>query len=254
MRHILRPLIGFETWPRFDNRPFKRFPVRFLRYWFMRTLLEDLYSELRRPLSVLEVGIGGGRMLAFMDGPPREGGYDLPNLVSRWDGLDVKSDPASLTRYSYSGYIERDVEGDFSLPHKYDAVILLHVLEHLFDPEAAMRRLLGFVNYNGILIGGSPTMPTFIATIHERRLRAKNSNKLVTSHRHLSAITKRRIVRFSGENNLRIDLLTGAFFARLGEHPVENSKTWVRANLAWGALFPTLGGELYFSLRKTPPP
>ena len=66
MRHIRRPLVGFETWPRFDNRPFKRFPVRFLRYWFMRILLEDLHAELGRPLSVLEIGIGGGRMLAFM--------------------------------------------------------------------------------------------------------------------------------------------------------------------------------------------
>jgi len=251
MQHIRRPLIGFDTWPRFDKRPFKRYPVRFLRYWFMRVLLEDLSAELGRPISVLEVGIGGGRMLAFMDGAPCAERYDLPASIARWDGLDVQSDPQSLQRYSYTNYFETNVEEDFHLPTMYDAVVLLHVLEHLFQPEAAMHRLLKFVNANGLMVGGSPTMPSFVASIHERRLRAKNQDKLVTSHRHLSAITPTRIARFARRNNLRIDLLAGAFFARLGEYPVENSATWMRLNLFWGALFPALGGEIYFSLRRT---
>ena len=186
-------------------------------------------------------------------GPTEGGGYDLPNSIARWDGLDVKSDPVSLARYSYTSYIEMDVEETFELPRKYDAIVLLHVLEHLLRPEAAMHRLLNFLNDDGIMIGGSPTMPSFIATIHERQNRVKYRDRAVTSHRHLSAITKKRIVRFSRENDLRIDLLTGAFFARLGEYSVENSKMWMRLNLAWGALFPSLGGELYFSLKKASP-
>jgi hypothetical protein len=74
----------------------------------------------------------------------------------------------------------------------------------------------------------------------------------VTSHRHLSAISPGRIRRFARKNNMEIELLTGAFFARLGAYRVEDWAPWIRANLMWGALFPSLGSEVYFSLRRDP--
>lgn len=53
-----------------------------------------------------------------------------------------------------------------------------------------------------------------------------------------------------GTGGLSVDLLAGAFFCRWTNFAAENSPLWMRSNLAWGAIFPSLGGELYFSIRK----
>ena len=46
------------------------------------------------------------------------------------------------------------------------------------------------------------------------------------------------------------ELVTGTFFLRWSGLFLENFPFWIRMNFAWGALFPSLGGEVYFLLRK----
>jgi hypothetical protein len=45
-------------------------------------------------------------------------------------------------------------------------------------------------------------------------------------------------------------MLTGTFLARWSGSPLENRAWWLRLNQFWGALFPSLGGEVYLSARK----
>lgn len=266
MKHVSAPLVGFETAPAIEQmlaemnpaytpRPTRTYPVRYLRYWFMRHVLNQLQFRLNRPLHILEVGIGYGKMLAFMDGPPAEPGVAaLPSIVARWDALSGQADPRTLKRYSYSSFQPVDFDQPFDVPTaQYDAIIALHVLEHLHAPEVMMRRLLPALREGGIIIGGSPTMPDVIGRFHEPWLRRKNADKIhdIRIHKHLSVISPRRVRRFARAENLQVDLLTGAFLARSSSSPLEDQPWWLRMNLAWGALFPSLGGEVYFSLRKT---
>jgi 2-polyprenyl-3-methyl-5-hydroxy-6-metoxy-1,4-benzoquinol methylase len=192
-------------------------------------------------------------MFGFLGGPrAADGRIGLPHLIERWDALDVKVEPGVFDRYCYSDYIETNVEAVFDLRGRhYDAVVLIHVLEHLIEPEAAMLRLREAVRKNGIMLGGSPTMPTLLAAMHEPWLRWKYRRILENplAHRHISVLTPDRILRFARRNHLDIDLLTGTFFCRWSGIVLEDSEWWVRANLLWGAIFPALGGEMYFSLR-----
>jgi SAM-dependent methyltransferase len=259
MRHLRWPLTGFENGqlmkgvtPRAKRT---RYPIRHLRYWFASSALADLHDQLKRPLRVLEVGVDNGDMLCFMGGRKiGDGKFSLPEWIERWDGLDVKIDPDVLDRYSYSDFIEADIEasGDWHHNRRYDAIIVIHILEHLLDPEGAMHRLVALVEPGGILMGGSPTMPSFLAWLHEPQLRRKNAGSMhdVTVHKHLSVITPRRIRRFCRVENMDLTLLAGAFFIRSSGSPLENSALWTRANLLWGGLFPALGGELYFSIAR----
>jgi SAM-dependent methyltransferase len=266
MKHIGAPLAGFSTIPAIESmqiamdpayggRPTRKFPIRYLRYWFMRQALDDLSRRLNRPLRVLEVGIGLGKMLAFMGGPQiAPGRHALPDTIACWDALSAEADPRTLHRYSYSSFQQADIEEPYELaPASYDAVIVLHVLEHLWRPEEAMRRLLPSLRVGGLLIGGSPTMPGLFASLHERWLHRKFADKLddVLAHRHLSVMSPGRIRRFAKAEGLAPDLLSGAFFMRASRSPLEDRSWWLRANLAWGALFPALGGEVYFALRMT---
>ena len=127
MKHVAAPLIGFDKAPAIEamlaelnpnhvQRPTKRFPVRYLRYWFVRQALDRLHGELGRPLRVLEVGIGYGKMLAFMDGPLIDPDrHALPPSIARWDALSARADPRTLRRYSYSSFRQADIEGG----HRY---------------------------------------------------------------------------------------------------------------------------------------
>lgn len=257
MRHLRWPLTGFE-YGQFMKGVTSRakrtsYPIRHLRYWFASAALADLHRRLKRPLRVLEVGVDNGDMLCFMGGRRiAEEQFALPEWIERWDGLDVKIDPDVLKRYSYTDFIEADIEapGQWHRNRRYDAVVLLHILEHLVDPEGALRRLTAVVDPGGILMGGSPTMPSILAWLHEPHLRRKNASHMhdVRVHKHLSVITPSRIRRFCRAEKLDLTLLAGTFFVRSSGSPLENSALWARANLLWGALFPAIGGELYFSI------
>jgi SAM-dependent methyltransferase len=216
-------------------------------------LLQQLHREARRPISVLEVGVGEGKLLSFMGGPQNsEGRAGLPAWIESWDGLDLKFEP-SVSRAAYTNLIAGDIEGHYDLSgRRYDAVILIHVLEHLFDPEMAMHRLRDVLRENGKMIGGSPTMPSLLALVHQPWLRWKHRKvfKDVSVHRHLSVITPRRVKRFARNSGWTVEHLTGAFFLRSSGLWLENYAWWTRANLVWGAITPPLGAEVYFSLSK----
>lgn len=265
MKHIAAPLNGFDTVPSIETmlaefdpnyrgRPTRRFPIRYLRYWFIRYLLTELHRRLDRPIRVLEVGIGRGKMLAFMGGAQIEAGrHALPPSIARWDALSAQADPETLRRYSYSDFRTIDLDKPFELESdSYDAVIVLHVLEHLAAPESVMRQLASGVTQGGLLLGGSPTMPDMLAPIHEHQLRRKYADKLhdVRTHKHLSVITPGRLRRFAKQEGMATDFLSGAFFLRASRNALEDRAWWLRANLTWGAAFPALGGEIYFALRR----
>lgn len=261
MRHLGWPLDGFENVARisgttdtFRRIKYTRYPLGCYRYWFARAALSELHRRLGRPLRVLEAGIGDGLMVGFLGGSEKRGGYALPDWIEVWDGLDVWVDPKMLERFSYSGYFERNLDEPIDLNGRtYDAIVVLHVLEHLYDPESTVARLLRALAPGGQLIGGSPTLPHFLAAVHERRLRekAKTAPPDVHLQRHLAAISTRRVRSIAALNSLAPEVVTGAFFMRNSGKAIENSEWWFRLNALWGALVPPLGSEVYFVLTKS---
>ena len=131
------------------------------------------------------------------------------------------------------------------LPEQYDALILLHILEHLYKPEETVERLLAFVKDGGIVIGGCPSVPERVRHRRERRLRTS-----AQKFGHISAFSPRRLKELAKELNLTLELLTGAYLLRMTGSVLENHRVWRRLNLLFGAVCPGWPGELYWAMRK----
>jgi len=217
-----------------------RYPIRLLRYWFGYQLLREECLRAGRPLAVAEIGVHTGQMLEFVRSAPPGAEW------SRWTAVDAVMLREKLAKAGYGEFHEANLEDPaFALPGTYDTAILLHVLEHLFDPSAAIKKIAAHIAPGGSLIGGFPVVPCFLAGIRERQVR-----RTAAPMGHVSVFSPRRVRRMAAEAGLKVEFLSGAFLLRSKGSRLENSATWMRLNLLWGRLFPGWPGEIYWLMRK----
>jgi len=215
-----------------------RYPVKLLRYWFMYNLIREERIRLGRPLRVCEIGVDQGQMLRFM----RDTGF---SDIACWVAIDCRLQP-ELRKSGYTRQIEANVDlPDFSLDEEYDVIVVLHLLEHLFEPEKLVARLSPALVPGGVVIGGFPVTPKWLASYWQKRIRLTASK-----FGHVSVFSPRRVKNMAQSCELNLDFISGAFFLRKSGSFLENYKGWLRLNLLWGALFPSLGGEIYWRMCK----
>ena len=223
----------------------RTYSMRVMRYWFIYHFLRIEYQQRLKPLNVCEVGIGVGQMLQFMRSVAAIPGLNLVQWSS-WTGVDCCVKQDTLGGLGYTQFIQEDIERSGSwLSADYDAIILLHVLEHLYSPEAAFAMIVPRMKPGSVLMGGFPSVPNFCAMLREPQIRA-NPN----SNGHVSAFSPRRVRRIAGEYGLQLDFLAGAFFLRASGFFLEDQAWWLRFNLAFGALVPNWPSEIYWVMRK----
>jgi SAM-dependent methyltransferase len=141
-----------------------KYPIRALRYWYVAHTI-CAFTEPNKSIKVNEIGINVGEMRKFYRHHCEiEGRYEL---LDRWDGVDV--DISHAPKELYTTLSQHDLVSDKALPHSgYDVVILLHVLEHLHDPEIAFSRICDTLAPGGIIIGGYPSTPQFLLNWREQ--------------------------------------------------------------------------------------
>jgi len=68
---------------------------------------------------------------------------------------------------------------------------------------------------------------------------------------HVSVFSPQRVRNMAKTCGLYLNFISGAFLLRKSGSFLENLKGWLRFNLLWGAFFPALSGEIYWSMRKS---
>lgn len=225
-----------------------RYPFRLMRYWFMLELIRD---EARRrgraDLSVGEVGVDVGQMLAYARDTLASFGEPPP--WCRWEGIDCVLPHEALGRAGYDGLVQLDLEDRDAMaarpPAQYDVIVLLHVVEHLREPEAALADVSRWLRPGGLIVGGAPGTPELARAWWQARLRRR-----ARPRGHVSVVSARRVRDWAAALGLETDWLSGAFLMRRKGFALENHAWWLRLNLAFGAAFPSWPGELYWSWRK----
>lgn len=228
-----------------------RYPARLLRYLLPYAWMEELRSTLGRPLRVCEIGTGSGQMKRFIDFMSQEPAKAAESaFYESWQGFDIAPQVEALKRAGY-GEVEA-FNADEPLQREFrgfDVVLLLHVLEHLREPEDFSRRLAGALDAQTLLIGGVPSVPGLLAGMREARLRQKYK-----PGGHWCKFSAGRVRRLAQGAGLVDVFLTGAFLLRASGSSLENNLHWMRWNLALAHYFPWWPGEVYFRARVAPGP
>ena len=186
-----------------------RYPMRLLRYWFGYQLLREECLRAGRPLAVAEIGVHRGQMLEFVKSAP--GGVSW----SRWTAVDAVMLTEKLKKAGYEDFFDANLEDrGFALPGIYDCAILLHVLEHLFEPEEALKKIAAGIAPGGSLIGGFPVLPGPLEGIREKQVR-RNAGPMG----HVSVFSPARVRRMPSQAGLVPEFSSGAFSSEAREAP-----------------------------------
>ena len=218
-----------------------RYPVAALRYWWACAAMAEEAAGLGRVPVIVDVGCERGQLRRFAGTRPD----------ARWIGLDFNHEHPALISANYDELHHCDLDRGLPLPDgSADIFVCLHVFEHLTDPDSTLKEMVRVVRPGGILLIGVPIAPHPVAIfqgwLYDRGRKAGR----IRARGHIQSFSPHRWKKMAGENKLEVDSMAGSHFFRLtGKFP-ENYALWIRLNQLWGALFPSLGSELYFQLRK----
>ncbi len=255
MRHVLRWPISYlpekavlreEAFGITQEAKSVDYPVRLLRYWFGYHLMREEATRQKRAISIAEIGVDSGQMLRFSQLALSKTEPGAPPWWSKWLAVDVEVREALLREAGYRHFQTANLEEPaLHLDQPYDVAIGLHVFEHLFHPEIAVRMLAENLAPGGLLIGGFPVVPDFCVEPREAKIR-----KTARRFGHVSVFSPKRVRRMCEAAGCRVEFAAGAFMMRKKGSRIENSPLWLRFNLLWGACFPAWPGELYWAARK----
>ena len=219
----------------------KRFPIRGLRYWWLRCAIMAEIEEREGEVVVADVGCSRGHIKRFIGAIPD----------TRWLGLDWCIDEAALRECGYDEMHQCDFDASLPLAdNSVDIVVFSHVIEHLPRPDFTMGELSRILRPGGLLLAGSPVAPSFAARVREWQLRRRLRKGRIKPGGHINSMAPHRWKKLVCARDMDVEMLTGTFFARWSGNPLENHAWWVRLNQLWGALFPAWGGEVYLAARK----
>lgn len=218
------------------------FPIRALRYWFVAHAIVEFANRAKQQLSVNEIGINAGEMRRFYNHHCQV--EELTDGVVHWDGLDL--DVSRAPRELYSSLTIHDLNNDQPFPKVgYDVVVLLHVLEHLPNPEHAFSRVCETLAPGGIVIGGFPSTPHLLIRFWQNKIR-----KRASPSGHVSCFSRKRAEALAHRAGLEICFMGCGFVLRHSGSLLENYQWWARWNVLAGTLCKSFPTELVWCFRR----
>ena len=163
--------------------------------------LENLKTELHfisclTPGRLLDIGCGPGWLLSCVD--------------SRWSKHGVEPSAQASTEASSHGIIYRGafetVDYDDSF---FDLVIAYHVIEHMKDPVAAVRKIRDLLKPGGIMIVGTPDFDSGCAR------RFGNNYRLLNDPTHISLFSNDSMHRCLRDSRFQILKVDYPFFSTM---------------------------------------
>lgn len=218
------------------------YPMRAIGYWWAYCAIMDELREECPPLTVVDAGCGPGIVRRFVGGDTQE---------MKWIGLDWRADEEQLVERGYDQVHVCDLDETLPLDDaSADVVTFMHVIEHLPRMSFTLSELARILRPGGVLVAGSPSSPRSIAWMRDLKYRHSLRAGTRKEGHHINALSPGLWRELLDDAGLRVEKLSGTHLLRWSKSPLENYAWWLRANLLWGALFPSLSLEVYVVAHK----
>jgi SAM-dependent methyltransferase len=143
------------------------------RFYFISSIIKRFCQKRDGSIRLIDLGCGDGVWLY------RLSKLHLDNLqLTGLDYNELRINRARALLGETVNFITSDI-GEFD-NDKYDIVILNHVIEHVQEDEALLRKIRNLVNRNGIIILGTPNEGNRLMQWRNKR----NNITLTTDHVH----------------------------------------------------------------------
>jgi len=221
-----------------------RYRLTLARYASIAEFLARETASARRPLRLLDVACGQGRLILY--GP-------FPGL--EFYGIDVsRSSLAEARGRGYAHVVEVNVAHRLPFPDEaFDVIVLSHILEHLREPRNLVAEAFRMLRPGGLLVVGVPICLgwTRLLRIHLVPLLfpAKRPEVLATRFGHVQFFTLPALQTLLEQFQME-DIRGFRFFSAGRYLPLENWRWYYRLNRAWGKAFPRLTSEVNVIARK----
>jgi SAM-dependent methyltransferase len=231
-----------------DSAKKTAYPIRAFRYWWVAQAISRELAG-RQHTTIVDLGSEAGQMRRFYSSAPSRNVASSPDGQS-WIALDLKLNEG-LAGAGYSEIVACDFDAPLPLATgSVDALICIHVMEHLPRPAFTMSEIARVLAPGGLFWGGSPTAPKVVSYFIHRTLQRMKREGTTGPNGHINSLSPgdwKRLVRGA---DLEIDFVSGSHFMRRSGSSIEDSKNWAKLNLFWGGMFPSLGSEVYLQAHK----
>ena len=137
---------------------------------------------------ILEIGASTGILLNEF----RTAGWEV-------EGLEPHQRAARYAKERFGiQMIQKPLEDSLFDNGAFDAVIMLHVIEHLHDPNAGVVAVSRLLKDNGLLVVETPTYDTFMYKVFGRRERS------ISCHQHMFFFTCETLKKLLEKNGLKV--------------------------------------------------
>lgn len=228
-----------------------KFRLRLARYEGLAEAVAEYVNSKdeagNRSIPMLDIGLGSGRSLMYID---KKGVGEKLDLY----GLDLM--PKRLDSVYGSErwkLFQGDIEGGIPFEDKsFEIVLCEQLLEHLNEPNEAIKELSRVMKKDGLLVLGVPIFPPFVNILRELivpKLDAFTGNK---KRGHIQSYTLGKIIKDSMMHG-SFDLVEARGF-RIASggilKPLENKEGFYKFNRLLGRLFPSFCIEVQLLLKK----
>ena len=176
-----------------------KFDIRYYT-WARHEIIDLITHEYDQKIKVLEVGCGMGATLAKIQ-------YMWPE--AEVFGIELVDSVAAVAA-NYLNVIQGDIE-KMEMPYQkfqFDYIIMADVIEHLYDPESAIKRLLPYLKKDGVFLFSIPNFMHVSAMLPLLQGKMEYQDAGILDYTHIRFFTLESIHKLLASCGLIIDKLS----------------------------------------------